>query len=105
MFASTLSKVGGILHITVVSGMNFCTSNSINSSNFVKKSFKVSSFLFKIELVRSCINTHSNSELGYLVSTFSFSSVLLPLFEWIIVSLGIVSVLILAVILEPKIKF
>ena len=36
--------------------------------------------------------------------TFRFFSVLMPLSECVIVSLSIVSVLILAMILEPKIK-
>ena len=66
---------------------------------------KFSFFLIKIELVSACIITHLNSELGFLVNRLSFSSVLLSLYERIIVSLEIVSVLILAVILESKIKF
>ena len=91
-----LSKIDGILHITTTSFVNFCT--SINFSTFIEKTFKVSNFLFKLELVPSCITTHFSSELGYLNNNFSFSSVVLSLFEWIIVSLGTVPDLILAVI-------
>ena len=50
---SLLSKIDGILHITTTSFVNICT--SINFSTFIEKTFKVSNFLFKLELVPFCI--------------------------------------------------
>ena len=88
-----------------ISDVNFVFNISINSSNFVEKSLQFANFLFRKELVPSCVVTPFSSELGYLFSTFSFPSVLLTMYEWTILSLGIVSVLILAVILEPTINF
>ena len=48
-------KFGGNLHITTISGVNFCTNKSTNSSKLIEE--LISTFLFKIELelVPSCI--------------------------------------------------